>query len=88
MTTISASAAESWYESAGVAADPESTEATQFIQSHLAQWLAHAAVDIGVVARQAREDRDEAIILQVRFICRLPVLLELAEQAAAATHLL
>lgn len=86
MTTVDASAADSRYEGAGVAADPESTEATQFIQSQLAQWLAHAAVDIGVVARQAREDGDEAIILQVRG-CRLPVLLEPAKQAAAATQL-
>ena len=87
MSTTTASAADLWHEGAGIAVDYDSTEVTQLIQSQLAQWLAHAAADIGVVARQTREDGDEAIVLQVRFICRvpcrLPVLLELAKQPSS-----
>lgn len=41
----------------------------QLLQSQLADWLTHAAVDIGVFSRKAQRSGDEAIILQVRLEC-------------------
>ncbi len=38
----------------------------QLLQSQLADWLTHAAVDTSVFSRKAQESGDEAIILQVR----------------------
>jgi len=37
----------------------------QLLQSQLADWLTHAAVDTSVFSRKAQESGDEAIILQV-----------------------
>ncbi len=41
----------------------------QLLQSQLADWLTHAAVDTSVFSRKAQEPGDEAIILQVRLKC-------------------
>ncbi|DBA93225.1 TPA: hypothetical protein ACH3X2_003521 [Trebouxia sp. C0005] len=40
----------------------------QLLQSQLADWLTHAAVDIGVFSRKAQRSGDEAIILQADVI--------------------
>ncbi len=44
----------------------DSTDAdVQLLQSQLADWLTHAAVDTSVFSRKVQESGDEAIILQV-----------------------